>query len=322
MSATIIVTGVGAIIGQGILNAFRSSGLDVRLVGADSNARAVGFKWTDASCVIPMANDPAWLKVLTDICKKENAVALIPGIEQDIRAYMNNKDAWIGQCQTRFMVNSDEALSLGTDKWELYRAKDRLEIELPNTWLLEDFYSLSSSSDIYPVLLKPRRGMAGKGIHRANSKKEFEALMGLINPEGYLVQRYIGTDDEEYTGSVFAFSDGSLSRPIAFKRTLNYGSTFEAETIESEALNETVISIASKIKLSGPTNFQFRKSGDKYLLLEINPRFSSSTSIKAAFGFNEAEMLYKNFILGEAPTQPQIKQGTCSRYIKDDIKFS
>jgi carbamoyl-phosphate synthase large subunit len=59
------------------------------------------------------------------------------------------------------------------------------------------------------------------------------------------------------------------------------------------------------------------KSDNQFYLLEINPRFSSSNSIRTLLGFNEAEMLLNYVCDGELPKQPKVKFSKVVRYISD-----
>ena len=86
MSLSIMVTGVGAVIGQGIIKSLRNSGLSLRTVGIDANPWAVGFQWVDVKYVVPMVSDSSWYDAVVDICKKEDVVLVLPGIEQDVKA--------------------------------------------------------------------------------------------------------------------------------------------------------------------------------------------------------------------------------------------
>jgi carbamoyl-phosphate synthase large subunit len=56
-------------------------------------------------------------------------------------------------------------------------------------------------------------------------------------------------------------------------------------------------------------------------LLEINPRISSSTSIRTKFGYNEALMSVDYFLNGIIPTQPKIQKGKAIRYTEDLIIY-
>jgi len=320
MGKSLMVTGVGAIIGQGIVKSLKEAGTGLRLVGIDANPFSVGFKWVDIHYTVPRTDDPAWAGCITDICKEENVALIFPGIEQDVKALLRNRSEIITETGALPLLNSPEALNLGFDKWELYDYAVRNNIKVPKTQLVSE---VESNQDfVYPLILKPRRGMAGKGLYKIECERELDAQLNVIKKSDYMLQEFVGTDEEEYTVSIFGYHDGRLSPPFALKRKLNYGSTFEAETFESQELTGIVTQIAERLKIVGPTNFQFRKAGDEFFLLEINPRFSSSTSIKSAFGFNESLMAVKSFLLGESPVKLDLKKGRCLRYISDCVTYT
>jgi carbamoyl-phosphate synthase large subunit len=56
-------------------------------------------------------------------------------------------------------------------------------------------------------------------------------------------------------------------------------------------------------------------------LLEINPRISSATSIRAAFGYNESIMSVDYFLRGKVPMQPVVRKGVAIRYAEEHIFY-
>ena len=56
-------------------------------------------------------------------------------------------------------------------------------------------------------------------------------------------------------------------------------------------------------------------------LLEINPRVSSATSIRAAFGYNELKLSLEYFLYGKNPQQPVLRKGRAVRYAEDYICY-
>lgn len=321
MKSSILVTGVGAVIGQGILRSLKGENLSLKLVGIDANPFSAGSQWADVFYPVPKVDDPSWLEALVDICNKEKIVLILPGIEQDVKALLKNRGELIEKTSAFPLLNSSEAFRVGFDKWELYRFAGKHDIKVPQTWLANDVSNNQIKEDLYPLLLKPREGMAGKGIYKVKNKGDFDYWFSHINKDDYIVQQSVGCDDDEYTVSIFGYHDGTFSEPLSLKRKLNYGSTFEAETVNAPELSKEVIRIAKELKIIGPTNFQFRKVGKDYLLLEVNPRFSSSTSIKTAFGLNESVMAIESFIFGKAQPSPDYKKGKCARYVSDYIEF-
>jgi carbamoyl-phosphate synthase large subunit len=99
------------------------------------------------------------------------------------------------------------------------------------------------------------------------------------------------------------------------------GFTEKAEVVDLENISQTLNTLCIIFKPLGPTNFQFRKHEGVLKLLEINPRISSSTSIRMKFGYNESLMAVEYFLEDKKPTQPLIKKGKAIRYIEDLIVY-
>jgi carbamoyl-phosphate synthase large subunit len=135
-----------------------------------------------------------------------------------------------------------------------------------------------------------------------------------------MIQRVVGTESEEYTVGVFGLGNGEAIGPIVMKRRLSSnGFTQQAQVVSDSAIEEASLALTRHFKPIGATNYQFRKEGHQALLLEINPRFSSSNSLRTAFGFNEALMTIDFFILNKTPAIPAIKLGMAYRYNEDFV---
>ncbi len=315
-----MATGVGAVIGQGIVKSLKAAkGIRVRVVGVDCNPHSVGLHWTDAKRVVPRADDPGWVDAFASVCKEEKVDLVLPGIEQDVRALQRHRAAIEQRTAARLLLNSERALQVGLDKWELNVFAVQHDILVPRTRLAREAESVDAG---FPILLKPRRGMAGKGMFLARSAVELKERLARIPVDEYLLQQHVGTDDEEYTVGIFGGADGAVTQPILLRRRLNYGSTFEAETVDDPCLAALAITAATRLAIRGPTNLQYRKAEGRFHLIEVNPRFSSSTSIKAAFGFNEAEMAVRSFVQGRPLEPVELRTGRCSRYIEDWVVYS
>ena len=136
-----------------------------------------------------------------------------------------------------------------------------------------------------------------------------------------MAQPIIGNEDEEFTTSAFCDGDGSYFASMTLKRKLSRGGfTEKAEVVNLDEIQGAISFLCEYFKPEGPTNFQFRKHDGVLKLLEINPRISSSTSIRTAFGYNECKMAVEYYLENKKPTQPLILQGRAVRYT-DDLIF-
>ncbi len=314
----ILVTGVGAIIGYGIIKSIRKSRYNCNIIGMDIYEDAVGQAWTDHFEKAVLAYDAAYITFLHELIVKYNIDLIFLGTEQELEIVSKCDDENIkGKC----VLNSDAAFRVSEDKWLTYTFLVENGFRPIPSSLKHDYESICKELGV-PFLLKPRCSYAGKGIRKISTKRELDFFSGYISEDNYMVQKIIGDDAKEYTAAVFGYGDGTCSDSIMFRRKLSQeGATAKAFVEDIPEIKGIIQQICELIKPIGPTNFQFRRDQDEYYLLEINPRISSSTSIRTAFGFNEAEMCIGWFLenkkLGK---RRDLKKGMAIRYIDEWVK--
>jgi carbamoyl-phosphate synthase large subunit len=312
----ILVTGVGAVIGYGVINSLRSSKYDVKIIGIDIFPNAVGQNWCDSFEQVLPLEDPGYVNQLEEILIKHKIDLIIPAIEQDVIFWASkgqNVDS-----KVKVALNNKDLIFKSFDKWLMHQTLLKSNFPAIPTYVEKDF---TTSKDLVgiPFLLKPRCSYASKGIVKIYDSADYEYWKEKTKGD-FMIQQYIGTDEEEFTAAIFGYGDGNSSRSIIFKRKLSgEGATKSAEVVEIDKIDESINRLVRLFKPIGPTNFQFRKHGDEYFLLEINPRISSSTSIRTSFGYNEAEMCLDFFLNSSKPNPSQVLKGKAVRYIADII---
>jgi len=317
----VAVTGVGAIIGQGIVRSLRLSDRPVHVVGIDRNAESLGPQFCDAFYAKPTHNESSeeyiafWNKLLTD----ENIDLVLPGLEVDVffldshRDSLNKQSAVLGLNQTKL-------INLARDKWRMGLELDKLDMPVIPAVLSDDWEVCKAELGEPPFLLKPREGNGSRGMAQIHDVRDLE-YWSRKSGENYMIQKLIGSDDEEYTVGAFGFGDGESLDPIVFKRRLSgAGNTQYAEVIEHKVIENAVRKLSAHFKPLGPTNYQFRMEDGIAYLLEINPRLSSSTSLRAGFGYNEAEMSLGFYLDNAHPKMPKVTKGRGWRYSEDFLK--
>jgi carbamoyl-phosphate synthase large subunit len=313
-----LVTGVGAVIGYGVLRCLRDAGAPVETVGVDIHADAVGRRFADAFEVAPPTADPGWEDWLAAVVRRRGVDLVIPGIEQDALRLAEAAEAGRRQ-PCAVALNRPEVVRLCWDKGALdARLRALGEPSRIPTETTGGFDDLADRLGA-PFLLKPRRSYAGKGIVRVADAAAFAPHAARLGAE-LLAQRIVGTDEEEYTVSVFCDADGAPRTGMALRRRLSpEGATRWAETVPMDPFAPVVARLCAALRPEGPTNFQFRMERGAPMLLEINPRISSATSIRAAFGLNEAALCVEHYALRRPIVPPQLRTGRAERYIADIV---
>lgn len=315
----VLVTGVGAIIGYGIIQSLRKSKYDVHIIGMDIYDDAYGQYICDEfiRAIPAVAEDyPLFLK---NIIKEKNIDLVMFGTEQEIHRLINEKDV-LQEEYKKLVINNRQIVDLSNDKWKTHEFLVENGFEAIPSYIEGEFEALSDVLGT-PFLLKPRKSYASKGIEKIHDEEEFNFFKKRVG-EQFMVQKIVGDAEHEYTVATFGFGDGTCIKPIMLKRKLSQeGATAKAWVVHSEETEEFVYRMVELLKPVGPTNFQFRYENGKYLLLETNPRISSSTSLRTAFGYNEAEMCVEFFVEHIRPKTATIRKGAAVRYIADYVNL-
>ncbi|WP_319543110.1 ATP-grasp domain-containing protein [uncultured Pseudodesulfovibrio sp.] len=316
MNNTIFVSGASGIVGYGILKALKKYNQDIILVGATVHEESVAPAFCHIFEKAPYTSDETYFEWLADVIKKHQVDLLIPSIESDVFAWNQNREffAELGVCP---LLNGNRLITLCKDKWHFYQ-----ELEEHNSpYAINTSLEFDSDINSFPLLLKPRRGYASQGIVVVEDTEELTKYRDEIGAN-LVIQPIVGNVEEEYTTSAFFDSSSTLCAHMTLRRKLSkQGFTEIAYTVELPTLPTVLQELADIFKPVGPTNFQFRIEGEQLKLLEINPRISSATSIRTAFGYNESQMSVEYFLYGEKPTQPEMRTGRSVRYTEDIVFY-
>jgi carbamoyl-phosphate synthase large subunit len=316
----ILVSGASGIVGYGILRSLQNSGMPLFLVGTSIYDDSVAPAFCDVFELAAPSNDPGYVEWLLSAIRKHRIDMLIPGLEIDVYTWVEHVREIEG-AGAMPLLNVPALIGLCKDKWNFYQRLTEAGMRCAiDTSLEQDFAALKDRFGL-PFLLKPRRGFGAKGIVRVDGPETFLKHRLDIGPV-LMAQPIVGNDEEEYTTSAFCDGRGGYFAGMTLRRKLSRdGYTDKAEVVGTGDFSETIVALCRHFRPLGPTNFQFRMCGDGPKLLEINPRISSSTSIRAAFGYNESAMAVDYFLERRTPCQPAIRRGKAVRYTDEQIFY-
>jgi carbamoyl-phosphate synthase large subunit len=316
---TILLTGAGGLMGHFIMKAIRASAVPARIIGCDHSRTAAGLLQTQVGYVVPSAKDSAYIPKIIDICKREEVrLIFVHGhIERHILA--QNKDAILSETGAPVVTPSEEVLRQLEDKWELTRHLKRRGFEFPQSVLPNDQPGFRQFLEVcrFPLIVKDRFGWGSRGIGVARNTRDLDYFLGTIpNP---VVQEYLGREEEEYTVGVFVDATEKAAASITMRRELSFGLTMKAEVVPDPEIGEYCKKVVEGSGCFGPTNVQLRMTDRGPVVFEINARFSTTTSARCHYGYNEAEMCIRSFVFHEALSQPTIRSGSFVRVIEDVV---
>lgn len=290
MRKKILITAVGGDIGSAAVHALK--GLGFGIIGIDINAFAPVRDLLDIFYQAPPAREvDAYIDFILNIIRTKNVLVFLPISEPEIEV-VNNKREKFDNLDVHLIINNKTIIDNFSDKLNVVRYLNRLNIQAPRTSLLAEYDETLG----YPLIIKPRKSYGSKQIWIAKEREDIEYVTRKDDGT-FIVQEYIGSENEEYTTGVF--SDGKKVSSITFRRKLGYGGlSKEAVLTEVPFLENLSERLAMATDLIGSINIQSRRVDEKFIPFEINPRLSSTLLFRKKFGFDDA-VWWVNVILGK-----------------------
>lgn len=313
----VLVTGAGAVLGQGIVRALRASTLGVEIAAADPNPLSPALFWVDRGYIILPANDPDFIKRFSDVLDLEKPDIVLVGTDVELPLFARHRELLEEQFETRILVSSPRVIDIADDKYKTFRFLNDAKLNPPMSALPENSAALESLMERagFPLVVKPRIGARSVGVSVVNNLEELKSAVA--GRSGLVVQEMAGVAEEEFTASALVF-DGIAEASVVMRRDLRDGNTHRAFVESFEELNLFVRQAAEALQPCGPVNFQFRTDAlGKPRIFEINARFSGATPLRALAGFNEVEMCVRRLLLEEPISAVTLRNGIILRHLTE-----
>lgn len=317
----VLVTGAGNGVGQSIIKSLKISKFKLNIVAADINVFSSGLYVCDKSLIIPKVEDNnsrnKFVKILTD----NNIDILFVGSEFEIDYFSINKNYFEKKTKTIICISDNKIIKIGNDKFETIKFLKKNHIPYPLTFV-PNVKNLSKLTKLikFPLILKDRFGTSSKNVFVIKNITELKKKVYFIKKP--IIQEFLGKNnseifDEEYTCSFFSSIDKKIHGPFLSQRTIKYGTSWILKSIDNNQLKQLMLGISKKIDFVGSINIQLKKHKKKFIPFEINPRFSGTTCIRAALGFNEPEMYIESFFYKKNIIKKKIKKEFVMRYFEE-----
>jgi carbamoyl-phosphate synthase large subunit len=300
----VLVTGAGALLGQGILRSLMESPLKPELVAVDPSPLSAGLYWVKRRHWVPFASDPTYLEVFERILAEEKPDAVMVGTDVELELLAVHRERLEQLYNTHVIVSSPEVVRIADDKFATYSFFSKNGFDAPASCLPGGEEALIEAVG-FPLVVKPRVGARSIGVSVVHNRADLAAAVAsLANP---VIQECVATDGDEYTAGTLTF-DGVCCASIVMRRDLRDGNTYRAFVDDYPELNAMVRRMAEALGAYGPANFQFRLDGDKVKVFEINGRFSGTTPLRMRAGFPEVDMVLGHVLLGNPVEQPPVQK--------------
>jgi len=273
---TILITGIGGDIAQGVSTIVRETYPSCRIVGSDIHDRHGGALFADRMLRAPVVSDPLYDRWLVDVIGREEIDVCIPMSEAEIIHLANSRPS--GLDGVRMVMANAQAIHIGSDKLRTSEFLGSIGVARP--WTLPAD-ALDAPTPL-PCIFKARRGAGSKAVYVCQTPGDVQFYRERI-PSAVL-QELLLPADREVTCAVFRSRDGRTA-VLQLLRTLVGGFTGWAEVIDDPDVTAQCTRVAEALALQGSINVQLRITKDGPRIFEINPRFSSTALIRHRMGF-------------------------------------
>ena len=301
---SVLVTGIGGNVAQGIIRNIKDTFNDIQIVGTDLVDFTAGNHLCNKTYKLPYYSDEKYIETICNIVKDEKIDLIIPSTDFEICILAENK----AQISAPIAASAANVVKTYLDKYESYIKHKRYNIPFVETWLASEF--LSSNQEI---IAKPRQGRGSRGI--------------LINPKNpnnlgsdYVVQPLI--KGKEITSAIYVTRSGNLHGTFTMERELSNGTTSKSKVTfdYDDAINIIAKNMIKAGGLYGSFNIQSIVTSDGNINpFEVNCRISGTNSIRHNLGFKDVVYTIQEYLFNQEPQQPSPIMGIATRYLVDVI---
>jgi carbamoyl-phosphate synthase large subunit len=300
---TVLVTGIGGNVGQGVLRVLRNLTQPPRIVGTNTVRVSGGNHLCDRVHQTPWAWDDDYVPALARVCADEGVRLIIPTTDPEAARLAAAVDEL-----PPVAVSPLETCEVFVDKLITARRFEASGIPFARSVLPSEFAGQFEST-----LVKPRLGRGSRDLH---VDPPAPASFG----DDFVVQELLRGD--ELTTAFYVTRDGSLHGMITMRRALRDGATV-ACTVTSQhddAIGDVVRGMCRAFTIRGSCNVQtIALAGGDVIPFEVNCRISGTNSIRHHFGFRDVVYTIDEYLWDRHPEPVAIVPGSAVRLLMDVI---
>lgn len=277
-------------------------------VYASNSDYTIALKRADGFFISPLIYSDEYIPAIIGFCRQHNVKAVLSLFDIDLYVLAKHaqefKDAGI-----ELVLAPEEYIRICNDKYATYKFLLSLNLKTPKTYLsIEETKAAIARGEVsYPILIKPRWGMASMGIYKVWDDEELEffsrkSYKDIFN--SYLKYESSLTEDapiiyqevmtcEEYGLDVLNDLNGNYIKTFAKQKvTMRSGETDLGRTADPAPFEATAKALAEAGKHHGICSVDcFKDSHDNVYVTEMNCRISGHYPLAYLAGFNFPQLL-------------------------------
>ncbi len=309
----VLVTGIGGPAAQAFIASFAPGTVD--WFAADMDPLMPGFQLfpPDRRGVLPRGGDQSFARALLSLALTAGADVVVPTVDSELLAVARSRRHFSRQ-GIHVLAASVSTLDVCLDKLHLVEKLSGV-VDVPVTHRFDESFDPAGLKE--RVVVKPRSGSGGRGVHVFEAAAEISA--DLPRDGSLIVQEFL--PGAEYSIDVLAGKAGRIVAAVPRERIrVDSGIAVVARSVRDQRLIDFGTAVAEAIGLTTAANVQakLREDGTP-ALLEVNPRFPGTMSLTVASGVNMPELALTDLLGGVIPERAAFRETVMVRTWADHI---
>lgn len=305
MSTNILITSVGR--RAYIVNYFKHELAGNGKVHACNNTYTLGTQEADAYFIAPAIYSENYIDAIISYCKKNDIHTVFSLFDIDLLVLAQNEQAFLDAGITLILAPAD-FVKICNDKYSTSEFALSLGLNTPKTYkcVSSVLDAIEEGEVSWPIIMKPRWGMASMGIHIAYNEDELRVLTEVAKreiAESYLRFETSLTPKEpiiyqqflvgkEFGLDVINDLEGNFVAAYAKQKvTMRSGETDIGLTVSIDPFLDAAKAISGKSKHKGILSVDVFLVDEMLYLVEMNCRISGHYPISHVAGVNYPKML-------------------------------
>lgn len=249
-----------------------------RIIAADNSPYAPALYFADQTYLVPKIDDPGYIDLLLEICKKEQIHAVTTLIDPEIMILAKNRERFEAIGIT-VLAPYAETAKLCFDKYEMFRYLSKCGVRTPMTWgtYAETLKAMEDGTASFPLFVKPRTGSGSVGARKVN---DMESLHAAFEQDPSLIAQEMMTGEGCFDLDADIYVDTVSHKPVAIfskrKISTTIGGANKTISFKDEKLFQFAQEALGHFRFNGPIDADFFCKNGVYYLSEINPRFGGA----------------------------------------------
>jgi carbamoyl-phosphate synthase large subunit len=302
-------------------------------VFVSNSSKTIAVKNADGFLQTPMIYENNYIEVLLDFCIKNKITFVMSLFDVDLLVLAKNRELFKSN-GIKIILASSEVVEICNDKWKTYNFLNNNNIGTAKTYLneIEVLAEIENGLIEFPIIIKPRWGMASIGLYIADNAEELKVLANKCRKDimsSYLKYESSITPDEivvfqeklkgqEYGIDVVNDLNGNYIGCFPKSKLLmRAGETDLGCTVSPEPFSGLAKKISNLFKHDAICSVDcFEKNGE-FKIIEINCRISGHYPLSHLAGVNLPLQIIK-WMNGEE-TDPNLFQFRTGLYITKNL---